>query len=42
VDPAGSGWGPGAGCCEYGDDPSGSSITELVNGDVWCCVRGTD
>jgi hypothetical protein len=30
VDPAGSGQGPLAGCCEYGDDPSGSGATELV------------
>jgi hypothetical protein len=31
VDPAGSGQGPVAGCCEYGDEPSGSDATELVS-----------
>jgi hypothetical protein len=30
VDPVGSGWGPVAGCCEYGDEPAGSGATELV------------
>jgi hypothetical protein len=30
VDSAGSGLGPLAGCCEYGDEPSGSGATELV------------
>jgi hypothetical protein len=27
----GSGYGPIAGCCECGDEPSGSCVTELVN-----------
>jgi hypothetical protein len=30
VDSVGSGQGPIAGCCEYGDGPSGSCATELV------------
>jgi hypothetical protein len=30
VDPVGSGQGPVAGCCEYGDEPAGSGATELV------------
>jgi hypothetical protein len=30
LDPAGSGLGPVAGSCEYGDEPSGSGATELV------------
>jgi hypothetical protein len=30
VDSAGSGQGPVAGCCECGDEPSGSGATELV------------
>jgi hypothetical protein len=30
LDPVGSGRGPVAGCCEYGDEPSGSGATELV------------
>jgi hypothetical protein len=30
VDSTGSGWGPLAGCCECGDEPSGSGATELV------------
>jgi hypothetical protein len=30
VDSAGSGRGPLAGCCECGDEPSGSGATELV------------
>jgi hypothetical protein len=29
VDAVGSGHGPVAGCCEYGDEPSGSGVTEL-------------
>jgi hypothetical protein len=29
----GSGQGPAAGCCEYGDEPSGSCATELVRRD---------
>jgi hypothetical protein len=33
MDPVGSGQGPVAGCCEYGDEPSGSGATELVNTD---------
>jgi hypothetical protein len=31
VDSPGSGYGPAAGCCENGDEPSGSGATELVN-----------
>jgi hypothetical protein len=31
VDPPGSGYGSLAGCCECGDDLSGSGVTELVN-----------
>jgi hypothetical protein len=31
VDSPGSGWGPLAGCCECGDEPSGSGATELVS-----------
>jgi hypothetical protein len=30
LDSTGSGQGPVAGCCECGDDPSGSCATELV------------
>jgi hypothetical protein len=30
VDSPDSGWGPVAGCCERGDEPSGSDATELV------------
>jgi hypothetical protein len=30
VDSVGLGYGPVAGCCEYGDEPSGSGATELV------------
>jgi hypothetical protein len=30
VDFSGSGYGPLAGCCECGDEPSGSGSTELV------------
>jgi hypothetical protein len=30
VDSPGSGYGPVAGCCECGDEPSGSSATESV------------
>jgi hypothetical protein len=30
VDPLGSGYGPVAGCCKYGDEPAGSGGTELV------------
>jgi hypothetical protein len=30
VDSSGSGQGAVAGCCEYGDEPSGSGATELV------------
>jgi hypothetical protein len=33
LDPNGSGQGPVAGCCECGDEPSGSYATELVS--VW-------
>jgi hypothetical protein len=32
LDSTGSGQGPVAGCCECGDEPSGSCTTELVNG----------
>jgi hypothetical protein len=31
LDSTGSGQGPVAGCCECGDEPSGSCATELVN-----------
>jgi hypothetical protein len=31
-DSTGSGQGPMAGCCECGDEPSGSCATELVTG----------
>jgi hypothetical protein len=31
VDSPGSGYGPLAGCCECGDEPSGSGTTELVS-----------
>jgi hypothetical protein len=31
VDSHGSGYGPLAGCCECGDEPSGSGATELVS-----------
>jgi hypothetical protein len=31
LDSTGSGQGPVAGCCEYGDEPSGSCVTELVS-----------
>jgi hypothetical protein len=31
VDPVGSGYGPMAGSCEYGDEPSGSGATELIS-----------
>jgi hypothetical protein len=30
LDPVGSGQGPEVGPCEYGDEPSGSGVTELV------------
>jgi hypothetical protein len=30
VDPVGSGQGPVAGSCEYGDEPSRSGVIELV------------
>jgi hypothetical protein len=30
LDSTGSGQGPVAGCCEFGDEPSGSCATELV------------
>jgi hypothetical protein len=30
LDPVGSGYGPVAGSCEYGDEPPGSGATELV------------
>jgi hypothetical protein len=30
LDPVGSGYGPVAGCCEYGDEPSGSDAKEVV------------
>jgi hypothetical protein len=32
VEPFGSGQGPVAGCCEYGDEPASSGATELVIG----------
>jgi hypothetical protein len=31
LDPVGLGYGPVAGCCECGDEPSGSGATELVS-----------
>jgi hypothetical protein len=31
LDSTGSGQGPVVGCCESGDEPSGSCATELVN-----------
>jgi hypothetical protein len=31
VDPVGSGMGPMAGSCRYGDEPSGSGAMELVS-----------
>jgi hypothetical protein len=31
LDPVGSEQGPVAGSCEYGDEPSGSGVTELVS-----------
>jgi hypothetical protein len=31
MDLSGSEWGPVAGCCEHGDEPSGSGATELVS-----------
>jgi hypothetical protein len=31
MDPVGSGQVPVAGCCEYGDETSGSGATELVS-----------
>jgi hypothetical protein len=34
VDSRGSGLGPVAGCCEYGDEPLGSGATELVISDI--------
>jgi hypothetical protein len=34
VDSPGSGQGPLAGCCECGDEPSGSGATELVIGKI--------
>jgi hypothetical protein len=30
VNPDGSGLGPVTGCCEYGDEPSCSGVTDLV------------
>jgi hypothetical protein len=36
VDPVGSGQGPVAGSCEYGDEPSGSGATELVSTQIIC------
>jgi hypothetical protein len=35
LDSTGSGQGPVVGCCECGDEPSGSCATELVN-DLLC------
>jgi hypothetical protein len=37
LDSTGSGQRPVAGCCECGDEPSGSCATELVS--YYCCVR---
>jgi hypothetical protein len=36
VDPVDSGQGPLVGCCEYGDEPSGSGATELVMRSIVC------
>jgi hypothetical protein len=36
LDSTGSGQGPVAGCCECGDEPSGSCATELVSIQVSC------
>jgi hypothetical protein len=36
LDSTGSGKGPVAGCCECGDEPSGSCATELVS---YCIER---
>jgi hypothetical protein len=35
VDSAGAGYGPVAGCCEYGDEPLGYGFVELV---IFICV----
>jgi hypothetical protein len=39
LDSTGSGQGPVAGCCECGDEPSGSCATELVRANYWRKVR---
>jgi hypothetical protein len=44
LDPVGSVYGPVAGSCEYGDEPSGSGATDLVSCKVvnyvlQCCVK---
>jgi hypothetical protein len=39
LDSTGSGQGPVAGCCECGDEPSGSCATELVSGRLSMAVR---
>jgi hypothetical protein len=38
VDPVGSGYGSVVGSCEYGDEPSGSGITELGIGSIFVCI----
>jgi hypothetical protein len=43
VDSSGSGQGSLAGCCECGDEPSGSGATELVNCfslSIYCMFSG--
>jgi hypothetical protein len=37
LDSTSSGQGPAAGCCEYGDEPSGSCATKLVH----CILHST-
>jgi hypothetical protein len=39
LDPVGSGLGPVAGSCEYGDESSGSSATKLVKSDFHSVSR---
>jgi hypothetical protein len=38
LDSTGSGQGPVAGCCECGDEPSGSCATELVELVIKCVM----
>jgi hypothetical protein len=47
LDSTGSGWGPVAGCCECGDEPSGSCasewasyrIADAINATYCICLR---